>query len=130
MLFGPPAVFRRGLASTGACPPCRSSIARTGRPDDDSPAGSTRARIEQVFSRDLARLGYEGLSLEAVPREVGIRKPSSYHHFPGGKQTLLAEVTLDDVEAQAPLTRDVPVAGGSPNRAGVTQPSAGCSASQ
>lgn len=67
---------------------------------------NTRAEIKRVFSRHFARLGYEGLSLEAVAREVGIRKPSIYHHFPGGKETLYAEVTLDYVEAQATLLAD------------------------
>lgn len=66
-----------------------------------TPVRDTRSTIKQVFARHLARLGYEGLSLEAVAKEVGIRKPSIYHHFPGGKETLYAEVTRDHIDEQA-----------------------------
>lgn len=66
-----------------------------------TPARDTRGTIKQVFSRHLGRLGYDGLSLEAVAKEVGIRKPSIYHHFPGGKETLYAEVTRDHIDEQA-----------------------------
>jgi AcrR family transcriptional regulator len=44
--------------------------------------------------------GYQGLSLDAVAREAGIKKPTLYHHFPGGKETIYAEVAHDFIETQ------------------------------
>jgi AcrR family transcriptional regulator len=44
----------------------------------------TRTRAMSVY----AAHGYRGTSLEAVAREVGVRKPTLYHHLPGGKETL------------------------------------------
>lgn len=73
----------------------------------------TRAEIKRVFSAHLAKAGYDGLSLEAVARDVGIRKPSIYHHFPGGKETLLAEVTRDHVEDQGTRLSEALTANGS-----------------
>ena len=72
-------------------------------PTMTSSAPDTRTTIKEVFSRHLARLGYEGLSLEALAQEVGIRKASLYHHFPGGKETLYAAVVHDYIDEQAAL---------------------------
>ena len=60
----------------------------------------TRQQIKDVFARQLADGGYLAASLDAVARETGIKKPSLYHHFPGGKQALLAEVGHDYVATQ------------------------------
>ncbi|MET7875431.1 TetR/AcrR family transcriptional regulator [Micromonospora profundi] len=58
----------------------------------------TRSQILDAFSQQLAAVGYQGVSLVAVARTVGIQKPSIYHHFPGGKEDLYAAVALRFVE--------------------------------
>ena len=47
-------------------------------------AADTRTQIMDAFGDQLAATGYPGISLVGVARTVGIRKPSIYHHFPGG----------------------------------------------
>lgn len=64
-----------------------------------SPA-STRQRIKDVFARELAAGGYAGASYDVIAGEIGIKKPSLYHHFPGGKQALLVEVATDYIATQ------------------------------
>ena len=54
----------------------------------------TRALILDAFAAQLAAAGYPGVSLVAVAREAGIRKPSVYHHFPGGKEEVFTAVAL------------------------------------
>ncbi|MBE3002432.1 TetR/AcrR family transcriptional regulator [Nocardiopsis sp. HNM0947] len=72
----------------------------------------TRARALQVYAEHFAAHGYRGTSLDAVAREVGVRKPSLYHHFPGGKETLHAEVALAAIESRgADLARALEVEG-------------------
>ncbi|QUX25487.1 MULTISPECIES: TetR/AcrR family transcriptional regulator [Nocardiopsis] len=58
----------------------------------------TRTRAMTVYAAHFAAHGYRGASLEAVAREVGVRKPTLYHHFPGGKETLHQLVALDFIE--------------------------------
>ena len=58
----------------------------------------TRSQILDAFSEQLAAVGYQGVSLVAVARTVGIQKPSIYHHFPAGKEELYAAVALRFVE--------------------------------
>lgn len=65
------------------------------------PTRNTRTRILDVFSAHLAAQGYLGVSLDAVAREVGVRKPSLYHHFPGGKESVYREAALAHVEREA-----------------------------
>ena len=50
----------------------------------------TRTQIMRAFADQLAATGYSGISLVGVADDVGIRKPSIYHHFPGGKAELVA----------------------------------------
>lgn len=64
------------------------------------PTRDTRHEIVASFSAQLAAVGYLGVSLDAVAREVGIRKASLYHHFPGGKETLFREAALQHIAAQ------------------------------
>ncbi|WP_169946766.1 TetR/AcrR family transcriptional regulator [Microbispora sp. H11081] len=52
----------------------------------------TRTLLMDAFSDQLAAVGYSGISLVGVARTAGIRKPSIYHHFPGGKEELYASV--------------------------------------
>lgn len=54
----------------------------------------TRSEIMDAFAGQLAAGGYTGISLVGVARSVGIRKPSIYHHFPGGKEELYQAVAL------------------------------------
>lgn len=72
----------------------------TPAPRPQSATGDTRQRIKDVFARELAAVGYSTASLDVVATEIGIRKPSIYHHFPGGKPTLLAEVGHDYIGTQ------------------------------
>ncbi|MFE1167628.1 TetR/AcrR family transcriptional regulator [Nocardiopsis sp. NPDC058789] len=58
----------------------------------------TRERAMSVYAAHFAAHGYRGTSLEAVAREVGVRKPTLYHHFPGGKETLHQQVALAFIE--------------------------------
>lgn len=57
-------------------------------------AADTRTQIMDAFGDQLAATGYPGISLVGVARTVGIRKPSIYHHFPGGKEDLYAAVAV------------------------------------
>lgn len=61
----------------------------------------SRAAILAAFARNLALYGYHGASLDVVAREVALKKPSIYHHFPGGKETLYVAVATEYVESQA-----------------------------
>ena len=45
-----------------------------------------------VAESRLAEVGYLGVSLEEVAREVGVSKPALYYHFPGGKEQLFVEI--------------------------------------
>ena len=45
-----------------------------------------------VAEARLAGVGYLGVSLEEVAREVGVSKPALYYHFPGGKEELFVEI--------------------------------------
>ena len=45
-----------------------------------------------VAEAHLSRVGYRGLSLLEVAREVGISKPSVYYHFPEGKEQLFVAI--------------------------------------
>lgn len=65
------------------------------------PTRDTRHEIVASFSAQLAAVGYLGVSLDLVAREVGIRKASLYHHFPGGKEALFREAALRRIASQA-----------------------------
>ncbi|WP_262851821.1 TetR/AcrR family transcriptional regulator [Mumia quercus] len=52
----------------------------------------TKTALLDAFADALARVGYPGISMSEVAAVAGIKKPSLYHHFPGGKETLYAEV--------------------------------------
>jgi len=56
-----------------------------------TPASDTRAQLVDAFAAALAATGYPGLSLTEVAASSGIKKPSLYHHFPGGKEQLYEE---------------------------------------
>lgn len=52
---------------------------------------SDEEMIERL-SRTFRSVGYEGASLARLADAVGMRKPSLYHRFPGGKQQMAEEV--------------------------------------
>lgn len=54
--------------------------------------GATRERIMDVSEAHLAKSGYRGVSLERVAKEVGIRKPTLFYHFPEGKEELFVAI--------------------------------------
>lgn len=51
-----------------------------------------RDEILNVAEAHLTRLGYRGVSLHAIAKEVGLSKPSLYHHFPDGKEELFVAI--------------------------------------
>ncbi len=59
-----------------------------------APGRDTRTRIVEAFTARLADQGYLGVSLDAVASDVGVRKASLYHHFPGGKEALFRAAGL------------------------------------
>lgn len=77
------------------------------------PTRDTRTAILESFSAQLAAVGYLGVSLDVVAREVGIRKASLYHHFPGGKETVFRDAALRQIARQAERVAEV-VAGPAP----------------
>lgn len=52
----------------------------------------TRTSLLDAFADALAKVGYPGISMSEVAAGAGIRKPSLYHHFPAGKESVYAEV--------------------------------------
>lgn len=60
----------------------------------------TRTQILAHFRKHLIEAGYDGLSLTQLATDAGIRKPSLYHHFPGGKEELFVEAALTFIEEQ------------------------------
>lgn len=67
----------------------------------------SRTAIKAAFVRLLALYGYQGASLDTVAREVAIRKPTIYHHFPGGKESLYAAVAAEYIESQSARLSEV-----------------------
>lgn len=51
-----------------------------------------RERILDSAETLFRERGFRGVSLASVAQDVGIRKPSLYHHFPGGKEELFVAV--------------------------------------
>ena len=45
--------------------------------------------------------GYLGISTASLAADVGIRRPSLYHHFPDGKEQLFIEVALRMIDTNA-----------------------------
>lgn len=60
----------------------------------------TKQRLVDTFARHLANNGYAGVSLIEVVQEIGIKRPSLYHHFPGGKDALYAAAAHDFIDRQ------------------------------
>jgi AcrR family transcriptional regulator len=67
-----------------------TAAAQTGRRD----GGDRRAQVVQTAERLFARRGYDGVGLREIAREVGIRAPSLFKHFPS-KQAIYNAVLAD-----------------------------------
>ncbi|MCP3998577.1 MAG: TetR/AcrR family transcriptional regulator [bacterium] len=67
---------------------------------------NTRERILDGFAEQLLDVGYRGISLQAITDAVGIKRPSMYHHFPGGKEEIYTEVAQRMIDADAALVAD------------------------
>ena len=70
-----------------------------GRPD-------TRERLLDGFEAQLLDAGYLGISTNALATAAGIRRPSLYHHFPGGKEQIFSEVALRMIATNADRVAD------------------------
>lgn len=53
-----------------------------------------REGIMAAAERLFREYGYNAVSLAHIAQAAGIRKPSLYHHFPGGKEQLFVDVQL------------------------------------
>lgn len=77
-----------------------------------SPASDTREKLLEVAETLFARGGFAGAPLEAISREVGVRKTALYHYFPSKAALYVAvlERMLDhfDRAIAAALARDLP----------------------
>jgi TetR/AcrR family transcriptional regulator, lmrAB and yxaGH operons repressor len=58
----------------------------------------TRAQVIPEIRDVFRRHGYDGASLSAISEATGLGRASLYHHFPGGKDEMVA-AALADVEA-------------------------------
>lgn len=61
----------------------------------------TRERILAGFADQLLDTGWDGISLDHLATAIGIRRPSLYHHFPGGKEELFTAVALQLIDRTA-----------------------------
>jgi TetR/AcrR family transcriptional regulator len=55
--------------------------------------GETRTRILEVAVPLFASAGYEGVSMRAIAKAVGIQAPSLYNHFPDKQSLYLGAMT-------------------------------------
>ena len=76
-----------------------TSRAEPGRPRDPSIDG----RVLEIARRQLAELGYEGLSLTAVADEAGTTRPALYRRWPGKAELATAAIAaLSTADDRAP----------------------------
>ena len=62
--------------------------------------------------RPFAELGYAGVQLEAIAREVGVTRNLIHHYFPGGKRDLYVEAVraaCAELAGLMDVSRDVPL---------------------
>lgn len=64
---------------------------------------NTKERILAGFAEQLLEVGYKGISLQAITDAAGIKRPSMYHHFPGGKEEIYTQVAQQMIDADAAL---------------------------
>lgn len=56
--------------------------------------GDRKTNLLDAAERLFREHGFNDVSLGRLAREVGIRKPTIYHHFPGGKEDLFVAVQV------------------------------------
>lgn len=61
-------------------------------------SSAARERVLAVAEGLFGERGYMGVTLGDVAEALGMRKPSLYHHVPGGKEQLYVEVMEDLLE--------------------------------
>ena len=78
----------------------RASTKKTAEPTRRvrSATPDTRERAIAEAQRLLLKGGYHAMSLDRIARKIGVRTPSLYHHFPGGKHELFLAVVEHGTE--------------------------------
>ena len=61
-------------------------------------SSTARERVLAAAEGLFGERGYRGVTLGDVAEELGMRKPSLYHHAPGGKEQLYVEVMEELLE--------------------------------
>ena len=61
------------------------------RPTLENAQNTKQLALDKMASL-IQKNGYNGASMNAVAKEIGIRKASLYHHFPEGKEQLVTEM--------------------------------------
>ena len=61
-------------------------------------SSTARQRVLAAAEGLFGERGYRGVTLGDVAEELGMRKPSLYHHAPGGKEQLYVEVMEELLE--------------------------------
>jgi TetR/AcrR family transcriptional regulator, lmrAB and yxaGH operons repressor len=68
------------------------------RPEKMPVALVSRENVIERLTDSFRRYGYEGATLARLEQSTGLKRPSLYHHFPGGKDEM-ARVVLDNANA-------------------------------
>jgi AcrR family transcriptional regulator len=63
---------------------------------DDTPAAVARQGFLDAAMRCFERLGAERTTMVDIAREAGVTRQTLYNHFPGGKDTLVGELIVDE----------------------------------
>ena len=78
-----------------------------------------RAELNQIAARLFAERGYQGTSLADLAEQLGVQKPSLYHHIDSKEDLLWAvawegaeafHAALDSVPAEAPAAERIRLA--------------------
>lgn len=74
-----------------AVPPDATTSRRRGRPPRAERDAELRVAAIEV-AKELLISGGGGLSMEGLARKLGVRAPSLYHHFPGGRDEMIVAI--------------------------------------
>jgi len=75
-----------------AVPPIAAAPRRPGRPRSADRDGDLRSAAIEAARSLLVAGGGAALSMEGLARALGVRAPSLYHHFPGGRDEMILAV--------------------------------------
>src|SRR5919206_3939289 len=78
-----------------------------------------RAELTRIAARLFAERGYQGTSLADLAEQLGVQKPSLYHHI-AAKEDLLWEVAWEGAEAFRRALDAVPQNASAPERIRLT----------